>query len=61
MMQCRLLFAIALFWCGEKRQSQDEMDAATRLTLDLGMYRRQFAEQNRNEVAKRCRGNFGRT
>lgn len=44
--QSRLLFSIALFWCGSRQQSQSEMDAATRVALDLGMHRLEFAEQN---------------
>lgn len=44
--QSHLLFSIALFWCGLRQQSQDSLAAATRLALDLGMHRREFAGQN---------------
>lgn len=43
MVQCRLLYSIALFWYGHKNESKQEMDAAVRLALDLEMFRREFA------------------
>ncbi|KAH7123100.1 hypothetical protein EDB81DRAFT_699938 [Dactylonectria macrodidyma] len=41
--QCRLLYSIALFWYGHTADSQREMDIAVRLALDLGMFRYEFA------------------
>ncbi|RDW57384.1 hypothetical protein BP5796_12834 [Coleophoma crateriformis] len=45
MVQCRLLFSIALFWCGNTTDSQREIDAAVRLALHLEMFRREFATE----------------
>ena len=42
--QAHLLFAIALFWCGERKQAQEELNTAVRHALDLGMHRSKFAE-----------------
>jgi hypothetical protein len=46
MVQCHLIYSIALFWCGDKTQSREHMDAAIRTALDLTMFRRQFAVDN---------------
>lgn len=46
MVQCRALYSIALFWYGHTAESEREMDIATRLALDLGMFRREFATEN---------------
>ena len=43
MVQCRLLYSIALFWHGYRTESKGEMHDAVRLALDLEMFRREFA------------------
>ena len=43
MVQCRILYSIALFWNSYKDEAKREMDAAVRLGLDLQMFRREFA------------------
>jgi hypothetical protein len=43
MVQCRLLYSIALFWFEKKEESLIEMDSAIQLVVDLGMHRRDFA------------------
>ncbi|KAH7014842.1 hypothetical protein EDB80DRAFT_566912 [Ilyonectria destructans] len=43
MVQCRLLYSMALFWRGYSADSKREMDAAVRLALHLEMFRREFA------------------
>lgn len=44
MVQCRLLYSMALFWQDQKLDSQKEMAKATKLAIDLQMFRREFAE-----------------
>ncbi|KAH7255025.1 hypothetical protein NW759_012678 [Fusarium solani] len=46
MVQCRLLYSIALFWHGYKEDSKREMNAAVQLALRLGMPRQEFAIEN---------------
>lgn len=46
MVQCRLLYSIALFWHARRAESKREMSTATRLALDLGMFRREFATEH---------------
>jgi hypothetical protein len=46
MVQCHLLYSIALFWCCDLAQSREHMHVAIRTALDLGMFRRQFAVEN---------------
>ncbi|KAI1817322.1 hypothetical protein GGS20DRAFT_533660 [Poronia punctata] len=43
LVQCHLLYSIALYWSAEKTESRKEIDAAISLALDLGMHRRDFA------------------
>ncbi|KAF7551420.1 hypothetical protein G7Z17_g5031 [Cylindrodendrum hubeiense] len=43
MVQCRLLYSVALFWRGYTAESKQEMDAAARLALQLEMFRYEFA------------------
>ncbi|KAF6820609.1 C6 transcription factor, partial [Colletotrichum musicola] len=43
--QARLLYSIALFWHNYKVESRREMDAATGLAVELGMFRQEFAGQ----------------
>lgn len=46
MVQSRALYSIALFWHGHTADSEREMGAATRLALDLGMFRCEFAAEH---------------
>ncbi|KFX96907.1 hypothetical protein V490_03076 [Pseudogymnoascus sp. VKM F-3557] len=48
MVQCHLLYSIALYWSGEQSLSRDEIDTAIRIALNLAMNRRQFAVENGN-------------
>ncbi|KAI9035555.1 putative C6 transcription factor [Aspergillus affinis] len=41
--QCRLLYSIALFWHDLKEDSQLQMDMATKLAVDMQMFRHEFA------------------
>ncbi|KAK3332968.1 hypothetical protein B0T19DRAFT_114055 [Cercophora scortea] len=43
MVQCHLLFSIALFWHGHEPEAKHQMDAAARLALDLKMFQQAFA------------------
>lgn len=43
MVQCHLLFSMALFWYGQETEAQREMNTAIRLGLDLQLYIREFA------------------
>ncbi|ETS76465.1 hypothetical protein PFICI_11852 [Pestalotiopsis fici W106-1] len=43
MVQCRLLYSMALFWFDKKDESMAEMDSAVQLATTLGMHRRDFA------------------
>ncbi|KAF2724610.1 hypothetical protein K431DRAFT_241092 [Polychaeton citri CBS 116435] len=44
MVQCRLLYSIALFWYGFKVESSHEMNAAIELALKLRMFLREFTD-----------------
>ncbi|KAF6805425.1 hypothetical protein CSOJ01_09500 [Colletotrichum sojae] len=44
--QARLVYSIALFWHNYKAESRSEMDAATGLAVELGMFRQEFARQH---------------
>lgn len=44
--QCRILYSIALFWHGYKAEASHEIRDATRLAIDLGMFRREFATKH---------------
>ena len=46
LVQCRLLYSIALFWYRHQKESKRELDAAARLALDLAMFRRDFAAEH---------------
>lgn len=46
MVQCRLLYSIALFWNNYKDEARREIDAAVRLGLDLQMHRQDFATKH---------------
>ncbi|UKZ52817.1 hypothetical protein TrVGV298_006604 [Trichoderma virens] len=52
MVQCRVLYSIALFWYGYKTEAKNEIGMAARLALDLEMFRCQFATEQggRNPV-----------
>ncbi|KAK0377059.1 hypothetical protein CLIM01_05592 [Colletotrichum limetticola] len=41
--QCRLLYSIALFWYSHKTEAKHQMDLAVRLVLDLQMFQKEFA------------------
>ena len=41
--QCRLLYSMALFWYDYKTESQLQMNMATKLATDLQMFRHEFA------------------
>ncbi|KAB8239100.1 putative C6 transcription factor [Aspergillus alliaceus] len=43
MVQCRLLYSMALFWHDQKADAKKEMDNATNLAIDLQMFRQEFA------------------
>lgn len=46
MVQCRLLYSIALFWHGHSADSKREMDAAIQLGLHLEIFRQEFAAEH---------------
>lgn len=43
MVQCRLLYSMALFWYDYKADAKLQMDLATKLAIDLQMFRHEFA------------------
>jgi hypothetical protein len=43
MVQCRLLYSVALFWYDYKIEARWQMDQATRLAIDLQMNRQEFS------------------
>ncbi|GKT42543.1 uncharacterized protein ColSpa_02724 [Colletotrichum spaethianum] len=43
MVQCRLLYSVALFWYSYKIEAKQQMDLAVRLALDLDMFQQEFA------------------
>ncbi|KAL1851978.1 hypothetical protein Daus18300_012401 [Diaporthe australafricana] len=46
LVQCRLLYSVALFWHSYKIESNREMKAAVKVALDLKMFRREFASDH---------------
>lgn len=44
--QSHLLYSIALYWSAEKVKAREELDAAIRIALNLGMNRRRFASEH---------------
>ncbi|PYI04808.1 C6 zinc finger domain protein [Aspergillus sclerotiicarbonarius CBS 121057] len=56
LVQCRLIYSIALFWYDYKTDAKSEMDAAIRLALDLRMFRQEFAAEHgaSDPVLKEC-------
>ncbi|KAI6351969.1 hypothetical protein MCOR25_009632, partial [Pyricularia grisea] len=44
--QCRLLYSIATYWCGDRDTGRREIDAALGIAIGLGMHRREFALEN---------------
>ncbi|KAK4946531.1 hypothetical protein LTR10_014383 [Elasticomyces elasticus] len=46
MVQCRILYSIALFWNNYKDEAKREMDAAVQLGVDLQMFRQDFAAKH---------------
>ncbi|KAL7952500.1 hypothetical protein V8C34DRAFT_323033 [Trichoderma compactum] len=49
MVQCRILYSIALFWYKHKNEEKDEMETAARLALGLEMFGCQFATEQGGE------------
>ncbi|KAK1985392.1 hypothetical protein LZ30DRAFT_708563 [Colletotrichum cereale] len=49
MVQCRLLYSVALFWYGHKVEAKQQMDLAVRLALDLEMFQQEFARAHGEE------------
>lgn len=45
-LQYRLIYSIALYWCGEHVRSREEMDRAIELALELEMYSQSFAAKH---------------
>lgn len=46
MVQCRILYSIVLFWHNYKAEASHQITDATRLAVDLGMFRREFAAKH---------------
>lgn len=44
--QCRLLYSIGTYWCGDRDTSRREMDAALGIAVGLGMHCREFTIEN---------------
>ncbi|TLS23266.1 uncharacterized protein PpBr36_05700 [Pyricularia pennisetigena] len=44
--QCRLLYSIASYWCGDRDAARREIDAALGIAIGLGMHRREFAVEH---------------
>lgn len=49
MVQCRLIYSMALFWNCYMTQSKQQMDIAVRLAIDLQMFRQDFATTHGGE------------
>lgn len=45
---CRLLYSIPLFWFGYNAEAKQQMDMASALALELGMYQQGFAPHHGN-------------
>ncbi|KAI0100268.1 hypothetical protein GGR51DRAFT_533037 [Nemania sp. FL0031] len=46
LVQCHLLYSIALYWSTEKVKAREEIDTAIQIALNLGMNHRQFASEH---------------
>ncbi|KAH8895479.1 putative C6 transcription factor [Thozetella sp. PMI_491] len=46
LVQFRLLYAIILFWSDDNPRARENMDAAIRMSVELDMFRQQFATQH---------------
>lgn len=46
LVQCRLLYSIALFWNNHAARAKEEMDSATTIALELGMHKKEFADMH---------------
>ncbi|EEA18932.1 hypothetical protein TMatcc_010518 [Talaromyces marneffei ATCC 18224] len=46
MVQSRLIYSIALFWYDYKTEAASQIEAATQLAIDMGMFRREFASEH---------------
>ncbi|KAH0527062.1 hypothetical protein TsFJ059_002106 [Trichoderma semiorbis] len=56
MVQCRVLYSIALFWYGHNNEAKDEMEIAAQLAIGLEMFQCQFATEQGGEdlVLREC-------
>ncbi|KAI1323915.1 hypothetical protein F5Y16DRAFT_403016 [Xylariaceae sp. FL0255] len=54
--QFHLLYSIALYWLSDREKSREEIDAAIKIVIDLGMNRRNFATNNAqgDNVLREC-------
>lgn len=43
--QCHILYSISLYWSAEKDRAREQIDAAIKIALDLGMNRSRFASE----------------
>lgn len=43
LVQCRILYSVALFWYNHKADAKSQMDRAAKLAIDLQMFRAEFA------------------
>lgn len=46
MVQSKLLYSIALFWHDYKAEAAAQIEAATRIAIELGMFRREYATEH---------------
>ncbi|KAI1174357.1 hypothetical protein F4777DRAFT_554209 [Nemania sp. FL0916] len=51
LVQCHLLYSIAVYWSGEKDKAREEIDAAIRIALNLGLHRREFVAEHEGTSA----------
>ncbi|KAJ5707476.1 hypothetical protein N7488_007277 [Penicillium malachiteum] len=54
--QCRLLYSMALFWNEHKNEAKMQMDLAIRAACELGMFQQEFATENggQDPVIQEC-------
>ncbi|KAK8030146.1 hypothetical protein PG993_011437 [Apiospora rasikravindrae] len=46
MVQCHLLYSVALYWTDEKTRAYEQLNAAINLAVELGMHHRPFAAEH---------------
>ncbi|KAH8157907.1 hypothetical protein CIB48_g10340 [Xylaria polymorpha] len=44
--QCHILYSISLYWCAEKAKAREQIDAAIKIVMNLGMNRCRFASEH---------------